>query len=57
MTEHGRARLGEGAAAALFSTCGAAIKLTTLSGVQVACFRSAIAALAVLALAPESRRG
>ena len=57
MTEHARARLGTITAAALFSTGGAAIKLTTLSGVQVACFRSAIAALAVLALAPESRRG
>lgn len=57
MTEHARARLGLITAAALFSTGGAAIKLTTLSGVQVACFRSAIAALAVLALAPESRRG
>ena len=44
-------------AALLFSTGGAAIKLTTLSGVQVACFRSAIAAVAVLLLAPESRRG
>ena len=57
MTEHARARLGVIAAAAVFSTGGAAIKLTALSGTQVACFRSAIAALAVLALAPESRRG
>jgi drug/metabolite transporter, DME family len=57
MSEHARARLGVIAAAAIFSTGGAAIKLTTLSGVQVACFRSGIAALAVLALAPESRRG
>ena len=57
MAEHSRARMGVITAAALFSTGGAAIKLTTLSGVQVACFRSAIAALAVLALAPESRRG
>jgi len=57
MTGQARARLGVIAAAALFSTGGAAIKLTTLSGVQVACFRSAIAAVAVLALAPESRRG
>ncbi len=57
MTEHARARLGVITAAAIFSTGGAAIKLTTLSGVQVACFRSAIAAVAVLLLAPESRRG
>lgn len=57
MTEHARARLGLVTAAVIFSTGGAAIKLTTLSGVQVACFRSAIAAFSVLALAPESRRG
>lgn len=57
MTAHARARLGVIAAAAIFSTGGAAIKLTTLSGVQVACFRSAIAAVTVLLLAPESLRG
>jgi len=57
VTDHARARLGVITAAAIFSTGGAAIKLTTLSGVQVACFRSGIAALAVLLLAPESRRG
>jgi drug/metabolite transporter, DME family len=57
MADHSRARLGVITAAAIFSTGGAAIKLTTLSGVQVACFRSAVAALAVLVLAPESRRG
>jgi drug/metabolite transporter, DME family len=57
MTERTRARMGLIGAAAIFSTGGAAIKLTALSGVQVACFRSAIAALAVLVLAPESRRG
>ena len=45
------------AAAALFSTGGAAIKATTLSGWQVACFRSGIGALAILAMAPEARRG
>ena len=33
------------AAALLFSTGGAAIKLTALSTWQVACFRSAVAAL------------
>jgi drug/metabolite transporter, DME family len=57
MTERARARMGLIGAAALFSTGGAAIKLTTLSGAQVACFRSAVAAAAVLLLAPESRRG
>jgi drug/metabolite transporter, DME family len=57
MTAHARARLGIITAAAIFSTGGAAIKLTTLSGVQVACLRSGIAAIAVLLLAPESRRG
>lgn len=44
------------AAAALFSTAGAAIKSCTLSGVQVACFRSAVAALTIFALMPEARR-
>lgn len=51
------ARLAIVAAAVLFSTGGAAIKLCGLSGWQVACFRSAVAA-AVLALAfPQARRG
>ena len=45
------------AAAALFSTGGAAIKATTLSGWQVASFRSGVAALAVLLLVPAARRG
>lgn len=44
-------------AAALFSTGGALIKAATLTGWQVACFRSAVGALAILAMAPESRRG
>lgn len=57
MTEHSRARWGAVGAAMIFSTGGAAIKLTTLTGAQVACLRSAIAAVAVLLLAPESRRG
>jgi drug/metabolite transporter (DMT)-like permease len=57
MSAHARARLGAISAAAIFSTGGAAIKLTTLSGAQVACARSGIAAIAVLLLAPESRRG
>ena len=51
------ARLKLVAAALLFSTGGAAIKATTLTGWQVASFRSGIAALAVLLLAPEARRG
>ena len=57
MTEHSRARWGAVGAAMIFSTGGAAIKLTTLTGAQVACLRSGIAAVAVLLLAPESRRG
>jgi drug/metabolite transporter (DMT)-like permease len=44
------------AAAFLFSTGGAAIKATSLGTWQVASFRSGIAALAILALAPASRR-
>lgn len=45
------------AAAALFSTGGAAIKATSLNSWQVASFRSGIAALAVLLLVPAARRG
>jgi drug/metabolite transporter, DME family len=45
------------AAALLFSTGGAAIKGTTLSGFQVAGFRSAVAAVALLLFLPEARRG
>src|SRR5947209_875204 len=44
------------AAAALFSTGGAAIKAVHLSGMQVACFRSAIAALTLFVLLPSGRR-
>jgi drug/metabolite transporter (DMT)-like permease len=44
------------AAAALFSTAGAAIKSCSLSGIQVACFRAGIAAAAILVLMPEARR-
>lgn len=43
-------------AALLFSTGGAAIKATQLSGWQVAGFRSGVAVIAVLLLAPEARR-
>jgi drug/metabolite transporter (DMT)-like permease len=51
-----RARLLVLAAAVLFSTGGAAIKATSLSGWQVASFRSGVAALAVLLLLPGARR-
>lgn len=44
------------AAAFLFSTGGAAIKATTLTSWQVACFRSAVAAAALALLLPESRK-
>ncbi|HEX3553736.1 MAG TPA: EamA family transporter [Thermoanaerobaculia bacterium] len=50
------ARLRVLAAAALFSSGGAAIKAVHLAGWQVACFRSAIAALALFALLREVRR-
>lgn len=45
------------AAAVLFSTGGAAIKAASLTGWQIASFRSAIAAVAVALLVPASRRG
>jgi drug/metabolite transporter (DMT)-like permease/glutaredoxin len=41
----------------LFSTGGAAIKATDLSGIQVACLRSGIAALALPAMIPGARKG
>jgi DME family drug/metabolite transporter len=44
------------AAAALFSTGGAAIKAVSLSGLQVACLRATVASLALFLLVPESRR-
>ena len=50
------ARLALIAAAALFSTGGAAIKATSLTGWQVASFRSAVAALALAAFLPGARR-
>lgn len=50
-------RLRLAAAAVLFSTGGAAIKATALTGWQVACFRSGVAALAVALLVPAARRG
>lgn len=57
MRTAGRARLELAGAALLFSTGGAVIKATTLTGWQVAGLRSAIAAVAVLLLVPASRRG
>jgi drug/metabolite transporter (DMT)-like permease len=45
------------AAAALFSTGGAALKSPALSNAQVAGFRSGIAALAMLLFVPGARRG
>jgi drug/metabolite transporter (DMT)-like permease len=43
-------------AALLFSTGGAAIKATTLTGWQVASFRSGVAAIALLLFLPAARR-
>lgn len=51
-----RYRLYVLAAALLFSTGGAAIKATSLPGWQVGSLRSLVAACAILALLPESRR-
>jgi drug/metabolite transporter, DME family len=51
-----RSRLLLVATAILFSTGGAAIKAAPLTGWQIACFRSAVAAAALLLLVPESRR-
>src|SRR5688500_6174925 len=44
-------------AAVLFSTGGAAIKAAAFTGWQIASFRSGIAALALLLMAPAARRG
>lgn len=52
-----RSRWSVIAAAALFSTGGAAIKGTALTAFQVAGFRSAVAALALLLLLPAARKG
>ncbi|MBI3203750.1 MAG: EamA family transporter [Myxococcales bacterium] len=51
----GRGRLEVILAALCFSTGGAAIKATALSGFQVASFRSGVAALAMLLLVPAAR--
>jgi drug/metabolite transporter (DMT)-like permease len=52
-----KARLLVLAAAVLFSTGGAAVKGTVLNAWQVAGTRSSIAAVAILLLLPEARRG
>ncbi len=44
-------------AAFLFSTGGAAIKACSLTSWQIACFRSATAAVTLFALLPQARRG
>ena len=44
------------AAAALFSSGGAMIKAISLSGWQVACFRSGVAAVALFLMMPDARR-
>jgi drug/metabolite transporter, DME family len=52
-----RAALALLGAAVLFSTGGAAIKALDFSGWQIASLRSGIAALTLLVLVPEARRG
>jgi drug/metabolite transporter (DMT)-like permease len=52
-----RNRLLLAATAVLFSTGGAAIKAASFTAWQVASFRSAVAAAALLAIVPEARRG
>jgi drug/metabolite transporter (DMT)-like permease len=56
MRDRNRARWAIFATAALFSTGGAAIKATDLSGAQVSGLRTVIASLAFLALVPSARR-
>ena len=51
------ARLQLVAAAVLFSTGGAAIKAADFTGWQIASFRSGVAAIAILLLSREARRG
>jgi drug/metabolite transporter (DMT)-like permease len=61
MVEHLQARTVDRmmvlAAAFLFSTGGAVVKMTSLTAWQVACLRSGIAAIALFALFPSVRRG
>jgi drug/metabolite transporter (DMT)-like permease len=56
MNPHAVSRVRVLATALLFSTSGAAIKACSLTNWQVAGFRSAIAALAVLLMIPSARR-
>jgi drug/metabolite transporter (DMT)-like permease len=56
MSLRGAAPLRILAAAALFSTGGAAIKACSLTAWQVASFRSGVAALAILVMLPGARR-
>jgi drug/metabolite transporter (DMT)-like permease len=56
MSSNVRNRLLLVAAAALFSTGGAAIKMAALTDWQVASFRSGVAAAVLLAALPEARR-
>jgi drug/metabolite transporter (DMT)-like permease len=56
VTAPARSRLELVGAAALFSTAGAAIKASALSGLQIAGLRSVIAALMLWLLLPEARR-
>ncbi len=49
-------RLSVLAAAALFSTGGAAVKAASLSGWQVACFRAGIATVAIYLMLPAARQ-
>jgi drug/metabolite transporter, DME family len=57
MRAHSTARLQLAAAAVLFSTGGAAIKAADFSAWQIASFRSGVAALALLGLTTQARRG
>jgi DME family drug/metabolite transporter len=57
MSSRSSARLQLVLAALLFSTGGAAIKSSSLTGWQVASFRSGVAALTLLLLVPATRRG
>jgi drug/metabolite transporter, DME family len=57
MHPRSRARLQLAAAAVLFSTGGAAVKAADFGAWQIASFRSGVAALVLLALTAEARRG
>jgi drug/metabolite transporter (DMT)-like permease len=61
MTEHIPPRAADRlmvlAAALLFSTGGAAVKMTSLTGPQVACTRAAIATVALMIFLPRAWRG